>query len=181
MRWVLVKARIYVIRYGSDDPKKSTALKLVRFGLAHRVSPKQLPKYVVVLNPFSNEVLTPNDRYYVINYGLAVVDTSWNQINDVKELFRRLRGVYRVLPLLKAGNPINYGVLSKLSSAEALAAALYIVGLKEQAKEILSKFKWGHTFFELNNELLERYSRAKSKEEVIEIQNELLRKVRISE
>ncbi len=177
----MVKARIYVIRYGSDDPRKSTALKLVRFRLAYRVNPKQLPKYVVVLNPFAKEILVPNDRHYVINYGLAVVDTSWNQINEVKELFRRLRGVHRILPLLKAGNPINYGVLSKLSSAEALAAALYIIGLKEQAKEVLSKFKWGHTFFELNNELLERYSRSNSKEEIIKIQNELLRKVKISE
>ncbi len=178
MRWVLVKATIYVIRFRGDDPRKSTALKLVRLGLATKVSPKQVPKNSIVLNPFSDTVLTPLDREYVIKYGLVVVDTSWNLGEEVlKNLFRRVRGKHRILPLLKAANPINYAVFSKLSSAEAVAAALYIVGLKEQANEVLSKFKWGPTFIKLNHELLEKYSGAKDVNEVLKIQDEVLRKL----
>jgi ribosome biogenesis protein Tsr3 len=38
-----------------------------------------------------------------------------------------------------------------LSSAEALAAALYITHFGEMANLILSKFSWGNNFKSLNN------------------------------
>ena len=56
------------------------------------------------------------------------------------------------------------------SGAEAVAAALYIVGEKEQAKQILSKFNWREQFLILNRELLERYSEAETSQEVVAIQ-----------
>ncbi|MDX1798732.1 MAG: DUF367 domain-containing protein [Candidatus Lokiarchaeia archaeon] len=49
-----------------------------------------------------------------------------------------------------AANPTNYGKWEKLSSAEALAAALYITKFFDLANVILSKFSWGKTFKELN-------------------------------
>jgi pre-rRNA-processing protein TSR3 len=59
-----------------------------------------------------------------------------------------------------------------LSSVEALAASLYILGEKKQAEEILSKFTWGMNFIDLNREPLERYSQARTSAEVVEIQSE---------
>ncbi len=56
-----------------------------------------------------------------------------------------------------AGNPTNYAILGKLSTAEALAAALFITGFAAQADRILSLFKWGPTFMALNKEPLEAY------------------------
>ena len=82
--------------------------------------------------------------------------------------------VDRILPYLLAANPVNYGKPCKLSTAEAMASALYIVGFKEDARKLLDGFKWGENFFTLNFELLEAYSDAKSSLEVVKIQNDYL-------
>ncbi len=78
------------------------------------------------------------------------------------------------LPFLVAANPTNYGKPCKLSTAEAIAATFYIVGLKDNAVEIMSQFKWGPHFLELNRELLEEYSSAKTSAEVVKIQNRFI-------
>jgi pre-rRNA-processing protein TSR3 len=73
-----------------------------------------------------------------------------------------------------AANPTNYGKPCILSTAEAVAATFYIVGLKNNAIQIMSSFKWGPHFLELNRELLEAYSRAESSREVVKIQDEFI-------
>jgi pre-rRNA-processing protein TSR3 len=40
------------------------------------------------------------------------------------------------------------------------------------ARGILDKFKWGHTFFELNSNLLEDYSKADTIEQIIQLEKE---------
>lgn len=52
--------------------------------------------------------------------------------------------------------------------------ALYITGYKKEAAKLLDKFVWGHSFIELNHDLLEAYSRATSSEEVIKIQEQYI-------
>lgn len=44
--------------------------------------------------------------------------------------------------------------------------------LGDQAHAILNKFKWGHTFFDLNRDLLEDYSRAETEVDVSLISRE---------
>ncbi len=78
---------------------------------------------------------------------------------------------HRALPYLLAGNPVNFGRPFKLNSAEALAAALYILGCKKQAEKVMSKFNWGHSFLELNKEPLEEYATAKNSTEIVKIQS----------
>ena len=172
--------RMYVIRVKGDDPKKSTALKLVRLGLARRIGIfERLPRHSVLLNPFAKRLLSPSDNVNVRRGGIAVLDTSWNLgLAALKRVFREVRGgVHRALPALFAANPINYGIAMKLSSAEAIASALYITGLKECALEVLSKFKWGETFLTLNKSLLNAYASALSYEDVVSIHEGILEKV----
>jgi pre-rRNA-processing protein TSR3 len=88
---------------------------------------------------------------------------------------KHVKGTSRCLPILIAGNPVNYGKLTKLTTAEAIAAALYIAGFKKEAEELLSIFTWGHTFFELNSVLLDNYSLAKDSGEIVEMQMRLLK------
>ena len=85
-----------------------------------------------------------------------------------------VRGTSRCLPVLIAGNPVNYGKLTKLSTVEAIAAALYIGGFSDEAHTILDIFPWGHTFFELNQSLLDSYVQAKDSAEIVEMQKRLL-------
>ena len=59
-----------------------------------------------------------------------------------------------------AANPVNYAKQHKLSSVEALAAALMVMGFRESAARLLNLFKWGETFLTLNSEPLEAYSLA---------------------
>jgi pre-rRNA-processing protein TSR3 len=73
-----------------------------------------------------------------------------------------------------AANPVNYGTPFRLNTAEAFAGALVIVGEREQAEDILSKFTWGHTFLELNAEPLERYAACENSSEVVAVQEEYL-------
>jgi pre-rRNA-processing protein TSR3 len=69
-----------------------------------------------------------------------------------------------------AANPVNWGKPMRLSSVEALAASLYILGERKQAETILSKFTWGMNFIKLNQEPLDRYAGASSSAEVVGIQ-----------
>jgi pre-rRNA-processing protein TSR3 len=127
-----------------------------------------LPKRAIVLNPFSEVAFSPADRKRVEDSGLAALDCSWEHAEKV--LRTHVRGTSRCLPILIAGNPVNYGKPTKLSTAEALAASLYIAGFKEEAEKLLSIFKWGHTFLDLNRERLEVYAMAKDSAEIVRLQ-----------
>jgi pre-rRNA-processing protein TSR3 len=151
------------------DPKKCTALKLKRHNLVrvvHRVN--ELPRGAVILNPFSDKAFSPADRERLERRGLAAIDCSWIHADEVFEL--SMRGASRCLPYLVAANPTNYGVPTKLSTVEALAAALYIAGFKEKSESLLSLFKWGPNFITLNQERLDGYAQAKNSAGVVEVQ-----------
>ena len=88
--------------------------------------------------------------------------------------FFSLSKYHRSLPFLIATNPVNYGKPCILSTVEAISATLYITRFKDEAREILNGFKWGHTFLELNHDLLEGYSEADTSSQVVQVQNEFL-------
>jgi pre-rRNA-processing protein TSR3 len=129
-----------------------------------------LPKRAIVLNPFSEIAFSPADRKRVENFGLVALDCSWEHAEKV--LLKHVKGTSRCLPILIAGNPVNFGKATKLTTAEALAAALYIAGFKREASSLLSIFTWGHTFLELNGAMLEKYATAQDSAEVVKIQND---------
>jgi len=120
-----------------------------------------------VLNPFAEVAFSPADRERVAEAGLVALDCSWEHAEKV--LSHHVRGTSRCLPVLLAGNPTNFARATKLSTAEALAGALYIAGFKEEAQRLLSIFIWGHTFFELNAALLDAYAEAKDSTEIVAV------------
>ena len=155
--------RLMVYEFQQDDPKKCTSARLRKFRLVRSLgSLKRIPSSAVVLNPKSSRTLSREDRELVQRDGLVALDCSWNLSEDIFN--RDIPGVSRRLPMLLAGNPTNYGIAGRLSTAEALAAALILTGFREQAGSILSVFKWGETFLSLNHDPLEQYAAAKSPE-----------------
>ena len=156
------------------DPKKCTTVKLQRQGKIRVVTKlNMLPRGALVLDPFTEKSASPEDREIVEKNGIVGLDCSWNRIQKSSIMFKGKK-YHRTLPFLVASNPTNYGKPCKLSTAEAIAATFYIVGLKDNAVEIMSQFKWGPHFLKLNHELLEAYSRAKTSSEVVKIQNEFI-------
>ncbi len=160
---------IYVIEFDEDDPKKCTGKRMIKFGYAR----KSYRPFGIVLNPLSQIPVSAEDRETVKRWGITVIDSSWNKSDE--EFFMKFNNKFsRRLPFLLAGNPINYAKPFKLSSIEAVAAALYIVEEVELAYEIMNKVKWGHTFLELNRDLLELY-KGKGKEEILNIEAEVMK------
>ena len=158
---------VTIFQAGEDDPRKSTGRKLARFDLAREVkSPHKLPSGSVFLNPFVDEVLWKGDRSAALSRGISAVDSSWNR--GERSHFEVKKLVSRRLPMLLAANPINYGKPYRLSTAEAIAGALHILGFREQAIETMSKFNWGEQFLILNREPLDAYAEADSPERVKE-------------
>ena len=62
----------------------------------------------------------------------------------------------------------------KLTCVEAIGATLYIVGLKEEAINLLTVFDWGKEFLKINHDILERYSMTTNSNEIVKAQNEWL-------
>lgn len=160
---------------GQCDKKRCTGTRLVRQGVVGELR-LGTPFPGVILSPSGSRVVSREDAPLIRAKGLAVVDCSWNRLEDVP--FGRIRGAApRLLPFFVAANPVNYGRPCKLSCAEALAAALWICGLQEESRGIMSRFKWGHSFFSTNAELLEAYSECNTAGEVIAAQNAWLQQV----
>ncbi len=143
---------VQVLMLKQDDPKKCTAAKLVKFGLARPVH--RTRSDTIILDPFARQTLLRQDAK--IADSVTGIDCSWNLAEDA--FAKRFSGIPRKLPPLLAGNPVNYSKLNKLTTVEAVAAAVFILGYENQALDLLSKFNWGHTFYELNQELLRDYA-----------------------
>jgi len=159
--------RLIIYHANEDDPKKCTAKKLHRFGFATlQKSIRNLPYHAILLNPFAEKSLSFEDVLTARKHGLVALDCSWATAEHSFE-FLKTKTTSRALPFLLAANPVNYGKPFQLSTLEAFAAALYILGEVEHAKDILGIYTWGHRFLELNREPLEDYRQARNSAEII--------------
>ena len=166
------------IRYeGDDDPDKCTARKLARFDLATLHRSNRATPYGIVLNPHAEQALSRADLSAIgadaterddrLGGRLVALDCSWESAGEARF---SLAGEHRALPYLVAANPVNFGRPMQLTTVEALAAALIILGDRDHAERILAKFTWGETFLELNEEPLRRYAACADSTEVVEVQ-----------
>ncbi|KAF8492138.1 hypothetical protein JB92DRAFT_3004342 [Gautieria morchelliformis] len=154
------------------DPRRCSGKKLSRLGLikALRVGQRF---HGIVVTPEGREPVSPSDREIITEAGLAVVECSWARLNDVP--FSKIRSPHeRLLPYLIATNPVNYGKPWRLNCVEALAAAFYITGFDRHAEQLLEKFSWGHSFWEVNQQLIERYRTCSTAAQVVEMQEQII-------
>lgn len=155
---------------GQDDPKKNTARRLGRRHLVHLVAkPRELPRGSILLDPMAAKSVSREDARRAEDKGLSAIDCSWEQV-EATYLGQRKEHTPRALPYLVAGNPTKYGQPFMLSTAEALAAALYIMGYEDDARTLLKPFPWAKTFFDVNREPLSDYAACQTSEEVVAAQ-----------
>lgn len=140
------------------DSKRCTGRKLSRLGMIRTIQLGS-PFRGIVLSPEGRAPVSPADRGIVEATGVSVIDCSWALVDDLP--YHRMKGQARLLPYLVAANSVNYGKPAKLSCAEAIAASLYIVGRKGEARKVMAQFTWGPEFLRLNHDLLEAYSAAR--------------------
>ena len=158
--------QVNVLMYNQDDPKKCTAAKLVRFSLAKKVT--NISKNTLTLNPFADHTLLNSDKKSIRS--ITGIDCSWNFADQT--FVKKFGGISRKLPYLLARNSVNFSKLGKLTTVEAIAASLYLLGFENQSTELLGKFKWGHTFLDLNKNLLNDYQNATSEGQIQNIAKE---------
>ncbi|MEE2759295.1 MAG: DUF367 family protein [Candidatus Thermoplasmatota archaeon] len=165
---------LHIIHLDQDDPKKCTARKLAKRELANlHFSTSRPPRRGFLLDPSAGIILGPDDLPLIERgASLVALDCSWKQLeeslSDIRKSSPRLEG--RTLPMLLAANPVSWGKPGRLSTAEALATCLVLLGREGQARRILAPFSWGDQFFVLNKEPLEAYSCASSREELLALQ-----------
>jgi len=175
---------VHVVYLAQDDRKKNTAIRLAKKGMITlHDNIKKTPRKGVILNPLSGKIFGPEDHEILDNGGkLVALDCSWRLIDESidyllnRESRKKQTLCHRTLPILVAANPVNWGKPSKLSTVEALAAALYISGKMDTAETLLSHFKWGPNFLTLNKEPLDAYSSANSSSELVNMQFEFFDK-----
>ena len=147
---------IRILCFDQDDPKKCTAKRLEKFNLSDNHSSfKTLPPMGIVLDPFSTNELNSDDIPLAEVGGIVGVDCSWNKAPETFSRLRLMGLEPRSLPSVIPVNPVNSGKAGKLTTAEAIASALLICGQNLHAEEIMSIFKWGPAFIEINSYLKE--------------------------
>jgi len=153
-------------RDNSCDPRKCTVKKLEKANLIRLVKKiSGIPRNTLLLDPTAEQALSPADR---TAKSITVLDCSWDVVHTGAVRSWRIR---RALPFLVAANPVNFGRPCMLSSVEALAAALYILGEEQQARGILAKVSWGIRFLEVNAEPLSLYATAKDSTDIVKMQD----------
>lgn len=156
---------LYILHFHQCDPSKCTSIKLKKFGFVTFVKSIRDVKHSIILNPFSNKILSILDEHIAKSNGITVIDCSWKSAN-ILNVLKNLSGSRR-LPLFLAANPINYATPYMLSSVEAFSAALILLGEENLAIKMLSLFKWGLNFLLLNREFIESYLKAKNDVELL--------------
>ncbi|KAK3677184.1 ribosome biogenesis protein tsr3 [Recurvomyces mirabilis] len=157
------------------DHKRCSGKRLMRLGLMRELHVGQKHPGVVI-SPKAKTIVSPADKEVLEQFGAAVVEASWNRIEEVP--FAKIGGPNpRLLPYLIAANPTNYGKPWRLNCVEALAACFFICGHRDWAEEVLSPFSYGESFIDINETVLKRYAACADEEGVKRAEEAWLAKI----
>jgi len=170
-----IQIPVYISNFKTCHPKLCTAVRILKFKKAPPILVENIHSKHIVLTPFAEYALSPADKERALVNGLVGVDCSWNDIEGGRKALDK--GTGRALPFLIAANPNNYGTPSKLSTIEAVASALYILGSEKQSRDMLSLVSWGNEFYRINEDYLKKYSEANDSSDVIKIQKKIMDKL----
>ena len=107
--------KIRILCFDQDDPKKCTAKRLERFGHSENHSSfRSLPPQGIVLDPFSETILSKEDAILAEIGGIVGVDCSWNMAYETFSKLRLMGLEPRSLPGIVPANPVNAGKIGKL-------------------------------------------------------------------
>lgn len=169
-----VDIKLWILHTDQCDRKKCTAVKLARFQRAVLLRAPRFPPGIPLLDPFAPRMLSQADLPLAERKGLLALDCSW-ELASRGTFWSPLRGRRtspRSLPYLLAANPVKFGQPYRLSTLEALAASLLILGRRPQAEGLLATYSWGPRFLEVNRDALEEYGGAADEQEVRRISAE---------
>ena len=76
-------------------------------------------------------------------HGICAIDCSWKLAANTINTRKMSNANNRKLPAPLAGNPTDHSKLGMLSTSEAISGALYILGFKKQAAEIMEQIQMG--------------------------------------
>ena len=151
--------RVCLWEFSQNDARRDSGSKLVRQGLARRLDARASFQGIV-LAADAAQILSPADAPLIQTRGLAGVNCSWRGLDAVPFAALGRPELRRRLPFLVAANEVNYGKPLYLNTAEALAAALRIAGMTQDAELLLAPFASGGAFFALNADAFEAYAAA---------------------
>ena len=98
--------KINLLMFYQDDPKKCTAAKLIKFGLARKITKSQ--SKTVLLHPYAKKTLLNKEKSLFTS--ITGIDCSWALAEEVFQ--KNFVGAARKLPPLLAGNPVNYSKIN---------------------------------------------------------------------
>ena len=133
-----------------------SGMRLKKYGLLKEI--KLNSKYKgILLTPTADKIVSKEDANIILEHGICVIDCSWAKFNELHISNKKFEA--RLLPFMVAVNPVNYGKAYKLNCAEAIAAAMIIGGFEKDAEDLMSHFKWGQSFIDVNREVFDLYSK----------------------
>lgn len=148
-----------------------TGMRLCKYGLMKDL--KINSKYQgILLTPNGKKIVSKEDYGIIKEKGICVIDCSWAKFNELHLNLNKIET--RLLPHMVAVNPVNYGKAYKLSCVEAVSATLFLAGLYKEADFLLSHFKWGKSFFRVNEDVFSLYKECKNGQELKQVETDYI-------
>ena len=163
--------KLFMLNYGQCDPKMCTGMRLMKYGLLKEM--KINSKFQgILLTPTGKKMVSKEDHEIIKTKGICVIDCSWAKFNSLHINLNKIET--RLMPYLVAVNPVNYGKALKLTCVEAIGASLYLAGFYQETDFLMSHFKWGSSFLEVNRELFEMYKKCSNGAEMKAIEEKYI-------